>query len=79
MFKKEIKIAKAQFYKETVADLRKKSPGQWYSVLKRITSHDQKDQQINIEEINHLPDQEQGEIIAKKFSSIQNEYQPLKT
>ena len=79
LFKKEIKRAKAQFYKNTVADLKKKSPGQWYSVLKRITSHDQKDQQINIEEINHLPDQEQAEIIAEKFSSIQNEYQPLKT
>ena len=36
-------------------------------------------QQINIDEINHLPDQEQAEIIAEKFSSIQNEYQPLKT
>jgi hypothetical protein len=46
--------------------------------IKRITS-DQKDQQINIEEINHLSDQEQAEIIAEKFSSIQYEYEPLKS
>ena len=34
---------------------------------------------MNIDEISHLPDQEQAEIIADKFSSIPNEYQPLKT
>ena len=77
MFKQEVKTAKAQFYKKTVADLKKKSPGQWYSALKRITSSDQRSDQINIEEINHLTDQEQAERIAEKFSSIQNEYQPL--
>ena len=36
-------------------------------------------QQVNIEEISHLSDQEQAEIIADKFSSIQNEYEALKT
>ena len=35
------------------------------------------DGKINIEEISHLPYQEQAEIIAEKFSSIQNEYDPL--
>ena len=79
LFKKEVKRAKAQFYKNTIADLKQKNPGQWYSCLKRITSHDQMNQQINIEEISHLPDQEQAEIIADKFSSIPNLYQPLKT
>jgi hypothetical protein len=74
MFKQEVKSAKAQFYKKTVADLKNKSPGQWYSVLKRITSRDQRNEQINIDEISHLPDQEQAEIIAEKFSSIQNLY-----
>ena len=78
MLKQEVKTAKAQFYKKTVADLKKKSPGQWYSALKRITSSDQRSDQINIEEINHLTDQEQAERIAEKFSLIQNEYQPLK-
>ena len=79
LFKEEVKTAKAQFYKKTVADLKKKNPGQWYSALKRITSTDQMSQQVNIEEISHLSDQEQAEIIADKFSSIQNEYEALKT
>ena len=69
-FKEEAKLAKTKFYK--------KNPGQWYSALKRITSNDQMSQQLNIDEISHLPDQEQAEIIADKFSSIQNEYEELK-
>ena len=79
LFKEEVKSAKAQFYKKTIADLKMKSPGQWYSALKKMTSKDQMSQQINIDEISHLPDQEQAEIIADKFSSIQNEYEQLKT
>ena len=44
-----------------------------------ITSYDQqKSEQQNVDEISHLPDQQQAEIIAEKFASIQNEYQSLK-
>ena len=78
LFKQEVKTAKAQFYKDTIADLKQKNPGQWYSCLKRITSHDQKGQQVNIDSISHLSDQEQAEIIADKFSSIPNEYEELR-
>ena len=79
-FKKEMKSAKSNFYKKTVADLKLKKPGQWYSSLKRITSYDQqKHDQPLVDEINHLPDEQQAEIIAAKFASIQNEYEPLKT
>ena len=49
-------------------------------VLKRITSYEQqKQQKINVDEISHLSDAEQAEIIAEKFASIQNEYSPLKS
>ena len=41
IFKKEVKGAKAAFYKQTVAELKLKQPGQWYSALKKITSFDQ--------------------------------------
>ena len=79
LFQKEMKSEKSNFYKNTVADLKKKSPGQWYSTLKRITSNDQTNQQVNIDEISHLSDQAQADIITEKFSSIQNEYKPLQT
>ena len=79
-FKKEVKSAKSKFYQKTVADLKLKKPGQWYSCLKRITSYDQqKSATVNVDEISHLDDQKQAEMIAEKFASIQNEYQSLKS
>ena len=33
MFKEEVKAAKSLFYKNIVADLKTKSPSQWYSSL----------------------------------------------
>ena len=80
MFKNEVKCAKAAFYKQTVAELKLKKPGQWYQCLKKITSFYQQrnDQQI-VDEISHLSDQQQAEVIAEKFASIPNLYQPLKT
>ena len=79
MFKKEIKSAKSQFYKQSVAELKLKKPGQWYSCLKKITSYDQqKNQQLIVDEISHLPDQAQAEMIAERFASIQNEYEQIK-
>ena len=80
LFKKEVKDAKARFYKEAVADLKLKKPGQWYACLKKITSFDQqKNDQPVVDEISHLSDQAQAEIIASKFASIPNEYDSLKS
>ena len=73
----KVKSAKAKFYQNVVADMKTKNPGQWYSCLKRITSHDQEGWRININEISHLSDQDQAEKIADKFSSIPNEYKKL--
>ena len=79
LFKTEAKNAKADFYKSKVEELKKKNPKQWYSCLKNITSFDQfKNDQPNVEEIRHLSDQEQADIIANQFAKIQNEYEPLK-
>ena len=78
LFKAEIKNAKAQFYKKTISNLKQTDPGKWYSWLKRISCHDQKDQELKIDDINHLTDQEQAEQIAETFSAIPNEYEALK-
>ena len=78
LFKSEVKLAKQKFFENTISDLKQKNPGQWYSSLKRITSNDQMNKQVNIDEISHLSDQQQAEIIADKFSAIPNSYQPLK-
>ena len=69
---------KSKFYQKNITDLKLAIPGQWYSCLKKITSHDQhKSQVTNVEEISHLTDQGQVELIAEKFSSIQNKYDPI--
>ena len=60
--KKEVKLAKAN-YKNVLSELKLKKPGQWYSCLKKKTSHDQqKNEQQNVDDISHLPDQQQAEI-----------------
>ena len=47
-------------------------------MLKQITSVDQvRSEKTVVEDIAHLKDEEQAEIIATKFASIQNEYDPL--
>ena len=42
--------------------------------LKKITSANQhRDEKPIVQEINHLSDQEQAEVIAEQFARIQNE------
>ena len=78
IFKKEVKSAKANFYKKSVADIKLKKPGQWYSCLKKISSYDQlKNDQPMVDEIRHLSDEQQAELIAQQFASIQNEYDEI--
>ena len=77
IFKKEIKSAKTNFYKKMVADLKDKNIGQLYSTLKRMTSYENKSEQLNVDEINHLSDQDQCEKIADEFSFVQNLYNAL--
>ena len=78
LFKNEAKCAKADFYKKKIQDLKKTNPRKWYSCLKSITSFDQlKNEEPSVEEINHLTDQEQADVIANQFAKIQNEYEPL--
>ena len=52
--------------------------GQWYSKLKRISNYDKaKSEQLQVDEINHMTDQEKAEAIADSFSAISNEYKPV--
>ena len=78
-FKHEVKLAKKQFYKNMVEDLKVKNPGQWYSAVKRMASYDNKAEQICVDEVSHLSDQAQCEHIADEFSEVPNNYSPLHT
>ena len=78
-FKLGVKKAKKDFYKKMVEDLKIKNPSQWYSAVKRMTSYENKAEQIQVEEISHLSDQAQCELIADEFSEVPNLYSPLHT
>lgn len=61
-------------------DLKVSNPGQWYSKLQRMTSHNQaKSSEPVVESLMDLPNQMQAEEIANQFSQISDLYEPLKT
>ena len=59
--------------------MKTRNPRQWYSALKRITKFAPGHaENVIVDEIAHLPQEDQANIIAEKFASIQNEYSALK-
>ena len=80
IFKSKLAKAKINHYNKMIKQLKTDNPARWYSSLKRMTSHDQQNNQdIFIDETSNLSGEEQAEILADKFSSIINEYEPLKS
>ena len=80
LYKSELKDAKANFYKKEVSKLKNQHSGKWYETLKKLTSHDQhRSEEPYVEEIAHLPDQQQANLIADHFLSIPNQYDSLKS
>ena len=71
---------KEYYYQHMVEDLKTSQPGQWYSKLKRMSSHDQaKSEEPIVQSFLGLSDETQTENIADQFSHISNLYEPLKT
>ena len=78
LLEEKCQIAREAYYINIVSDLKNSNPGQWYSKLKRMTSYDNlKSEEVTVENICHLPDIEQAEIIADNFSRISNSYNPI--
>ena len=79
-YKTKCNQAKKAFFKGMVRQVKEANPGQWYSLLKRITKYDsEKREELQVEEINHLTDEEQAEMIANHFNATSLEYQPLES
>ena len=68
--------AKKTFYKNMVEDLVEKDENQWYSQYKRLTNKGKTDKVV-VEEIDHLTDKEQAEVIADHLSAVSQEYKHL--
>ena len=69
--------SKKRFFKRRIQPLKSTNPRQWYRALKRIAGYDSRDENPIVEDIKHLSDIEQAELIAESFAKISNEYAPL--
>ena len=78
LYDQKVAVAKRTFKSKMIDDVMTSGDTQWYSKLKRITNYEQtKSETLQVDEISHMPDQEQAEAIASSFSSISNEYDPV--
>ena len=79
-YKKLVLKDKQGFYNRNIKKLRHTKPHQWYSTLKYLTNFDQlKVDEPSVENIKHLPDKEQAELILEKLSKVGNLYDELKS
>ena len=70
--------AKTLFFRKMVTQVKESDPSKWYSMLKRVSNFDkEKNDVLHVEEINHLPDNEQVEAIAESFNKISQEYKEV--
>ena len=70
--------AKADYYTNTVEDLKNSNPNQWYSKVKRMGGiSDSHTGLIQVEELEGISNSTQAEKIAQHYAKISNEYQAL--
>ena len=78
LYDTKVATAKKKFKSKMIDDVLTSREREWYSKLKRITNYDQtKSENFQVDEINHMNDEEQVEAIATSFSTISNEYEPI--
>ena len=66
------------FLQKDDQDVKEADSSRWYSSLTRISNYDkEKHDQLQIDEINHLTDQEQAEAIADSINQISKEYEEV--
>ena len=79
-YKKRILRDKTSFYDKNIKKLRHTKPHQWYSTLKYMSSFDQlKTEEPIVEEIKHLSDKIQAELIPEKVAKVGNSFDALQS
>ena len=70
-YKKKVSEEKLNFYDKNIKKLGHTKPHQWYSTLKYMTNFDQlKNEEPSVENIKHLPDSVQADLIVEKFAKV---------
>ena len=79
-YKEKCKKARFAYSENIVNDLKQSNPSQWYSKIKRMSSHSQHNEgDTVVQDLIGQPDQSQAELIADQFAEISNLYSPLET
>ena len=79
VFEEKCEKAKADYYTNTVEDLKNSNPNQWYSKVKRMGGiSDIHSGDILVEELEGVSNSNQAERIAQHYAQVSNEYQALK-
>ena len=79
-YENKLNTAKKAYYKNEIAKLKNSDPKRWFYWLKRLVSSGQtNEREINVNEIEHLPYEEQAEQIADSFAKISQEYDQFKS
>ena len=78
-FLDRVQMLKDAYYKNVVEDLKTSDVSKWYSKVKRMSQVNSKEtDNVQIQNVMHLPSSTQAELIADKYAQISNEYAPLK-
>ena len=78
VFEEKCDKAKADYYINTVEDLKNSNPNQWYSKVKRMGGiFGNHTGDIQVEELDGLSNANQAERIAQHYAQVSNEYQAL--
>ena len=78
-FQNECEKAKHSYSTNIVNDLKLSNPSQWYSKIKRMSSHSTElNEEIVVQDLLGLDDKVQVEKIADQFSQVSHTYSPLK-
>ena len=64
-------------YRKNVLKLRTQKPKQFFKSIKKMIDPEKGEELLEVDEIRHLSDVEQVELIADKFSEVSCEYQPI--
>ena len=78
-YNEKVKKAKQDYSANIVNDLKSSNVSQWYSKIKRISSHAQDKDIMIVQELQEQDNNIQVERIADQFSEISQIYSPLKT
>ena len=79
LYDKKVKFAKSTFKKSIINDTIRAGSHEWYKKFKRMSNYDTNQfGHLKVSDIDHLSPLQQAEEIANKFSSISQEFEPIK-